>query len=143
VLEPAVPADASAILARARALNEHDGTVFRESVYRLALERLLADPDLGRVWLARDGAPAVVYAVLTLGFSLEFGGRDGLLDDLFVLEPYRRRGIGPALLELVEGECRLGLDPLQLGVERGNAQARGLYRRLGFLAHDRDMTRWL
>lgn len=144
-LETAVPGNAEAVLALARALYEHDGTAFRETVHRPAIAGLLADPGLGRIWLARDGAAPVAYAVLTLGYSLEFGGRYGLLDELFILAPYRGGGLGRALLDLVLGECRaLGLGALRLEVERGNAPARIFYERLGFTAHTRDlMTRWL
>jgi hypothetical protein len=46
--------------------------------------RALAEQDLGQVWvLVRDHQPAG-YMVITFGYSLEFGGRDAFIDELFV-----------------------------------------------------------
>ncbi|MGH9389223.1 MAG: GNAT family N-acetyltransferase, partial [Vicinamibacteria bacterium] len=47
-----------------------------------ALEPFLADPTLGRAWLFRNADIAVGYFVLTLGWSLEYGGRDAFVDEL-------------------------------------------------------------
>ncbi len=110
-----------------------------------ALDDLLADPSLGRVWLIeRDGQPAG-YAVVALGYSLEFGGRFALLDELFLQEEHRGKGVGRQALARIEAACReLGLEAVRLEVERSNQVARELYRKAGFESHDRDlMTLWL
>ena len=60
---------------------------FAREKARAALAPFLADPALGRAWLLRDGDAAVGYFVLTLGWSLEYGGRDAFVDELFVLPP--------------------------------------------------------
>jgi GNAT superfamily N-acetyltransferase len=105
----------------------------------------LADPSLGSVWLVERGGVAVGYAVLTFGYSLEFSGRFALLDELFILAPYRSQGLGRQILERLEDVCRdLGLTALRLEVARTNQGARRLYEKAGFEAHDRDlMTLWL
>lgn len=40
-----------------------------------ALARLVADEGLGRVWLMRAPGECAGYLVVTLGFSIKYGGR--------------------------------------------------------------------
>jgi GNAT superfamily N-acetyltransferase len=98
-----------------------------------AFRALLDDPRLGRVWLVEDGARPVGYLVLTLGFSMEFGGLRGFIDDFFVLPTARGRGLGAAALAAVKSEC-IALGVRALLVETGPAghPARKLYARAGF-----------
>ncbi|HKW49749.1 MAG TPA: hypothetical protein VJN70_19990, partial [Gemmatimonadaceae bacterium] len=42
-----------------------------------AFQALLADPRLGSVWLAEDESGAIGHLVLTLCFSMEYGGLRG------------------------------------------------------------------
>jgi GNAT superfamily N-acetyltransferase len=109
---------------------------------RNALEPFLADPALGRVWLIREGSTSIGYFVLTLGWSLEYGGRDAFVDELFVLPSHRGRGLGRSALERMVEACReLGVSALHLEVEKDNPAAE-LYRQAGFEDHDRYlMTR--
>jgi ribosomal protein S18 acetylase RimI-like enzyme len=55
------------------------------------------------------------------------------LYELYVEEPFRRRGVGRRVLELLEDEARAeGLPGIDLNVWGGNAGARALYRAAGF-----------
>lgn len=106
---------------------------------RAALEPFLADPALGRAWLFRDGRTPVGYFVLTLGWSLEYGGRDAFVDELFVSPSHRGGGLGRRALDVIGEACReLGVRALHLEVEKDNPAAE-LYRRWGFEDHDRRM----
>lgn len=49
-----------------------------------AFSTLLSDERLGRVWIVEADSENVGYIVLTLGYSMEYGGRDAYVDDLFV-----------------------------------------------------------
>jgi len=102
-----------------------------------AFDALLADPSLGRVWvLENDGTPAG-YAVLTFGFSMQFGGRDAFVDDLFVRPAHRGHGLGRAAMEAITAECRArGVRVLHLEVDAENDVAKELYRKFGFVDHD-------
>ncbi len=55
---------------------------------------LLSNERLGQVWLIEADSEAAGYLVLTFGYSMEYGGRVGTLDDLFVRAPFRDRGLG-------------------------------------------------
>jgi GNAT superfamily N-acetyltransferase len=59
-----------------------------------AFEALLADPRLGGAWLAEVGGLAVGHIVLTVCFSMEYGGLRGFIDDLYVRPGARGQGAG-------------------------------------------------
>jgi GNAT superfamily N-acetyltransferase len=113
---------------------------YDEAGYSLAPEpaaraflALLDDPRLGRVWIVESGGLPVGYLVLTLGFSMEFGGLRGFIDDFFVRPTARGNGLGTAALVAVKSECT-ALGVRALLVETGPAEhpARRLYARAGF-----------
>ena len=96
-------------------------------------ERLIGDPALGQVWLMEhDGQPAG-YVVLTVSFSMEYGGLRGFVDDLFVRPACRRRGLGTAALAEVKRACAVrGVRALLVEAGPDNDRALGVYRRSGF-----------
>ena len=49
---------------------------------------------LARAWLIREGGRVVGYAVLGLGFGIEYGGADAFVDDLYLVPEARGRGLG-------------------------------------------------
>jgi ribosomal protein S18 acetylase RimI-like enzyme len=112
---------------------------------RTSLEWLIANDFAGAAWLMEADGHTAGYMVLTIGYSLEFHGRYGLLDEIFIEGQFRSRGIGRQALAFVEEVCRKrGLHALRLEVARTNLHALALYRRAGFHAHSRDlMTKWL
>jgi len=103
-----------------------------------AFGELLGDPRLGRIWLVEDDGVPVGYLVLTLGFSMEFGGIRGFVDDFFVRPSSRDKGLGAATLREVLEACRsLGLRALLVETGPEDHPARRLYARAGFEANDR------
>lgn len=136
----ATPGDLDALLALQRAYYGEDGYGFDPDVARTALARLLADPALGQAWLAEQDGRAVAYAVLTLGWSLELGGRDAFLDELYVTPAARGCGLGRAGLAAVEAGARSrGVRILHLEVEHDKPAAHALYRRSGFADRGRAL----
>ena len=98
-----------------------------------AFATLLADPRLGGVWLAEANGVAVGHAVLTLGFSMEYGGLRGFIDDLSVRPAARGQGAGTMLLAAArEGAVARGIRALHVEVGLENAVARRLYARAGY-----------
>ncbi|HEX8283537.1 MAG TPA: GNAT family N-acetyltransferase [Pyrinomonadaceae bacterium] len=137
--------DADALLAMMRELYEHERIPFDEPAAGGALAQLLADEAFGVAYLMLLGGEAAGYLVITYGFSLEFGGRAALVDELFVKDEFRGRGAGRAALDFAAGVCRArGIRALRLEVERVNEAALSVYRKAGFVGHDRHLlTRWL
>jgi GNAT superfamily N-acetyltransferase len=119
------------------------GEFYSEAGYVLASEEagaaftsILADARLGRVWLGEMDDEPVGYLVMTLAFSMEFGGLRGFVDDFFVRASHRRAGLGQALLKAARESC-IALGVRALVVEAGGQDhtARGLYARAGFQDH--------
>jgi GNAT superfamily N-acetyltransferase len=137
--------DLDLVLDLMQGLYAFDHIPFDPARARRALVVLLADSSLGRVFLVEVRGQAIGYAVLTLGYSLEFAGRYALLDELFILEAHRGRGAGRYVLTFLEIFCRkMGLQALRLEVGRANRGAQDLYAEMGFELHDRDlMTLWI
>jgi ribosomal protein S18 acetylase RimI-like enzyme len=137
--------DADTLLAMMRWLYEHERIAFDEAAARAALAQLLADDSFGVAHLILLGGEVAGYLVLTFGFSLEFGGRDAFVDELFVKDEFRGHGAGKAALGFAAEVCRArGVRALHLEVERANEAAQGIYRKAGFVDHDRYLlTKWL
>jgi GNAT superfamily N-acetyltransferase len=112
-----------------------EGYPYDRTSMERAMRELIANANLGRLFIA-DGA----YLVITFGFSLEFGGRDAFVDELYVAEEARGQGLGTLALEVAETACReAGIHALHLEVEHVNARARALYERSGYEAHERHL----
>jgi GNAT superfamily N-acetyltransferase len=96
-------------------------------------ESLLDDSRLGQVWMIEfDGHPAG-FVVLTVSFSMEYGGLRGFVDDFFVSPTYRHRGLGHAALEEVKRACRRrGVRALLVETVPENTPALNAYRSVGF-----------
>jgi len=104
-----------------------------EPAAQAALTQFLRDSSLGRAWLICDGQTAVGYVILTLGYSLEYHGRDSFVDELFIEARHRGRGWGRGTMEFVEAQARsLGVRAIHLEVSPANSAAFELYRRTGF-----------
>jgi GNAT superfamily N-acetyltransferase len=116
---------------------------FSAACARDATAKLLGEPDIGGVWFIVVDGEIAGYMVLVLGYSLEFGGRYGLLDELFLEEAYRGRGIGKQAIAFAAQECRArGWSVMRLEVARANEPARALYTGAGFASDGRDLMTW-
>ena len=117
---------------------------FREEEVRKSLCELLVTPSAGRAFLIRDDQLSIGYLVLSFDFSLEYGGKNAWIDELFIRPEFRGKGIGSQALDFAAQTAReLGAKVLHLEVNRGNP-AIDLYRRNGFKDHDRFLlSKWL
>ena len=101
---------------------------------------LLGNDRLGKVWLIQAGKEDAGYVVITFSYSMEFGGQNAFVDDLFIREPFRGRGLGTAALKELRAYClEQGVRALHLETGRDNAAAQALYRRAGFKVTDRQL----
>jgi len=126
-------------------LYEHDGQTFDRPHARSATVQLIETPSAGRIWLLRSGGTTAGYIVLTFGFSIEFGGRDALVDELFLIPEYRGRGWGKRALAFAFEQCRAAnVEAVHVDVNVVNQHASSVYRAAGFVQPERRrMTKWL
>ncbi|HEX5732238.1 MAG TPA: GNAT family N-acetyltransferase [Blastocatellia bacterium] len=145
IFKPAERSDISTLARFMRELYEFDRTPFDEQAARETLEKFLSGEMPARIWLIESGGKEIGYIVITFGCSLEFRGKDAFLDEIYITENNRGRGVGRQALEFVEQFCRSErVEALHLAVERENRRAQEVYRQFGFKAHDRYlMTKWI
>jgi len=132
-IEPADFGDIPVLVEFMREYYAHDKLPFEEAPALSALSDLLANQDLGRIWLIWTDNLPIGYIVLTFGYSLEFQGRDAFIDELYLERLYRGSGIGTQILQFVTSEAKsLGIKAIHLEVERENQRAQQFYRSVGF-----------
>lgn len=102
------------------------------------LDEFMTENPPGRLWCIQWEGQCVGYVVITFGFSFEYGGHDAIIDEFYLREPYRNRGIGADTLDyIVEQSKFLGIKAIHLEVEKFNGSGRGLYLKKGFTDSNR------
>ena len=105
-----------------------------------AFSALLSSERLGYVWFIQAGIQDVGYIVVTLCFSMEYGGQSAFVEDMFVRKPFRGGGLGTTALTEVRAICaERGVRALHVKTGRDNAAAQAVYRRVGFTHSDRQL----
>ena len=138
--EAATVADLDDIWPHLVELHAHENVPRPGAAVKGALRRLLGDERCGKAFLVRDGRDVVAYLVLAASYSLEYGGDTMLVDELFVRDDRRGRGLGSLLLDAGEAYARRrGATALLLEVGTGNPDAHRLYERRGYVHHDRHL----
>ena len=99
-----------------------------------ALEAILANPTIGKLFVAREGKRVVAMASLLYTVSTAEGGKAAWFEDLVVHLDERKRGIGEALLKYVVAHARAdGVLRITLLTDMQNERAQAIYRRVGFV----------
>lgn len=130
--------DFAVLLPLVRAYHAFEGIELDDATRQAILRPLLGESLLGRVWLVAAAGEVVGYVALCFGYSIEFAGRDAFVDELFVTEAHRGKGIGREVLSRLESEAAvLGIRALHLEVARTNTRAQQLYAAAGFRARER------
>jgi GNAT superfamily N-acetyltransferase len=133
----ATPDDLPLLLELVREFCSVDQHPYDEARLRECLPALLESDRFGLVW--KLGEPAVGYAVVTWGYSLESGGAEALIDEIYLRE--RGRGLGALVLEAIIDDCRSrGFKRMFLETESHNARVRRFYARAGF---EEDDSVWM
>ncbi|NEQ46222.1 MAG: GNAT family N-acetyltransferase [Leptolyngbya sp. SIOISBB] len=93
----------------------------------------LENQHFGRLWLISVDAEVAGYVALTFGYSLEYGGVDAFVDEIYLRPAFRHQGVGTQTLMFVEAQSReLEVKALHLEVLADNEKAYDLYKRLGY-----------
>ena len=88
----------------------------------------------GAAWLIEFENKTVGYVILTFVFNFEYGGKIAFVDELYLNEGSRGKGIGKQTIEFVKEQAqKLSLKLLYLEVEDHNAAAQKLYLSGGFM----------
>ena len=103
----------------------------------------IADAKLGKAWLISTENGIAGYVILTFVFSFEYGGTIAFLDELFLKEEARGKGIGRQTIGFIQREAgKSGLKLIYLEVEPNNEKAQRLYLSSDFEMHNRKFMKY-
>ncbi len=136
-LRLAKPDDLARILPMVEAFHQHMGIKSDDAHRQAAIAPLLDGLPHGAVYLIGPNSAPVGYIVISFGWSVEFGGLDVVLDEFYVRERVRGRGMGgEALRALMKTLSTYGVKAMSLEVDTTDAKTHALYKRLGFRLRD-------
>ena len=137
----AKPEDLDKLDALVGAFHDENGIKLSLEKRRAGLGPLLEGIPHGCAYLIGPPRAPIGYVIVTFGWSIELGGMDGFIDELWVREKVRGRGMGSeALLTLQKALAEAGVRALHLEVAEG-ASVR-LYKRAGFQRRPHPLMTW-
>lgn len=130
--------DLEKLVPMVRAFHQEMEITTDEPHIRSALAPILEGSPHAAVYLVGPRVAPVGYVLVVFGYSLEYGGIDGYIDEFFIRPKVRGRGMGSEVLQgLAPALANAGVKSLCLEVDRTDAKAQRLYTRNGFELRDR------
>ena len=113
----------------------HSGAVLHPvpvSHWEAAWEEMMRSSHYVRAYLMeQDGKPAG-YGMLSFTFSQESGGKVAWLEELYVRDEFRGRGLGKAFFSWMKEHIEPEVSRIRLEIEPDNEGAARLYKSMGF-----------
>lgn len=107
-----------------------------EDSYRLVrsgIEQVLEDDTHSKILVAEESGAVMGMALLNIGISLRTGGKYVWLNELYVHNEHRNKGIGrKMLLHIIYWAENEGIKTIELETGVSNAVTKHLYNSLGF-----------
>lgn len=128
------------VVTLAAAFHAESGIEMSDEDRRAALGPLLDGLPYGVVYLIGPPRAPIGYVVICFSWSVEFGGLDAVIDELYIRPGVRGRGIATeALIAVPRALSEGGLRAIHLEVDRDNTKALRLYKRAGFAPREKYM----
>lgn len=103
-------------------------------------KEFITNENLGKAWLILSENEIVGYVILTFVFSFEYQGKIAFLDELYLTEKARGKGIGSKTIAFILDESKkAALKLIYLEIENHNQNAQKLYLANGFELHNRKL----
>ena len=119
------------------AYHDLQGIETTENFLRTSLRALLEGLPHGVAYLIGIRRAPVGYIVISFGYSVELGGIDGRIDEFYIRENVRGRGMGTDVVaSLLPALGEHGVKALHLEVSPDNTRAQKIYARAGFRLRD-------
>ena len=98
--------------------------------YEVTFNELMRSSDYLKCYIFEDGGKPCGFALLSKTFSQEVGGVSVTIEEIYIDEEYRGRGMATGFFEYLK---RIkGIARLRIEVEDSNEGAKRLYERMGF-----------
>ena len=109
---------------------------------KLFLE-FISNENLGKSWLICSDEEVIGYVILTFIFSFEYQGKIAFLDELYIKETARGKGIGNQTIQFIKEQILLlNVKVIYLEVENHNEKAQKLYLANDFEIHNRNLLKY-
>ena len=97
---------------------------------------LISHSDEGRI------SEIIGYVILTFVFSFEYKGRMAFLDELYITQTARGKGIGKQTIDFIKVEAeKAKVKMMYLEIENHNKNAQKLYLANDFVFHNRKIMK--
>ena len=138
ILELAGPAQLEELLPLVAAYHAFEEVETSVEQRKIAVSKLLQDKNLGEIWLVRNLDNLISYIAVCYSYSIEFGGRDAFVDEFFISNDERGKGIGGRVLKEIAALMRArGIVAIHLEVDGLNERAKAAYARAGFSSREK------
>ena len=138
--KPLVISDIDIIVKMMQEFYAIDNYPIDTTISKSLFKEFIADKNLGKAWLILSDNEIVGYVILTFIFSFEYQGKIAFLDELYLSEEARGKGIGnQAVAFIIDESQKLSLKLIYLEIENHNQNAQKLYIANGFELHNRKL----
>ena len=101
-----------------------------EKIFVANVENCLSGSTCAAGFVFVDGDKIIGYGITARSYSTEFGGECIWIEDIYIAEEYRGRGVGSKFIRYVQERHPDKI--LRLEAEADNDKALAFYKRLGF-----------
>jgi ribosomal protein S18 acetylase RimI-like enzyme len=110
-----------------------DGYPFYKEKTQQSLIDFFSSAEQGVIWLIYDDNTAIGYFILALVYNFEHGGRNAFLDEFYLTDACRGKGIGKIVMSFLDEQAKkMNIKALHLEVEQHNTGALELYKKFHF-----------
>ena len=125
--------DLEKLLPLVAAFHSEEGIDQTDDARRTALAPLLDGNPYGAIYIVGPARAPIGYVIVTFTWSMEFGGLDAMIDELYIRPAVRGRGLATeVLLKLSSMLKEAQVHAVHLEVHADNNAAHRLYEKAGF-----------
>lgn len=103
-----------------------------DEIMMSAFDASLNIPELVHGFIFELNGETAGYSIVSMKFETEVGGMAAWIEELFVEENFRNKGIGTEFIEYLKNEFKGKIKRIRLEVGDENTGAKNLYSRLDF-----------
>jgi len=141
--KPFTSSDSSLVIKMMEDFYSIDNYPFDGENTQKLFHQFLDDENLGKGWIIYHENEVVGYIILSFIFSFEYQGKIAFLDELYIKESARGKGIGKQALQFIQQQApKLSLKVIYLEVEPHNETAQKLYLANDFGVHKRKLLKY-
>ena len=100
-------------------------------IYETTFETALSKSPFIRALIIEDDGTPAGFGLISFSYSTEVGGLTVLLEDIYISDTCRGKGLGSEFMQFIEREYS-SAKRFRLEVAKENTQAIALYKKLGY-----------